>query len=240
MYQHLDCICLRIVKVSDKRDLMSAWTRQCGRLSFSIPSGASRQARMRRALLSPLSTFEAECELRPDRDIHSLRDIHPGESSLAILSSPAKNLIAIFLSEFLDLLLRRSEPDSALSDFLFSSVNTLATDSTNKLCGIFHIIFLYRLTHYIGVEPDNDAYTEGAVFDLREGIFRNTPPLHPDFLSGDLCRLFAGLATADYDNPPHTTRQQRADLLDALLKYYSIHLMSFSSLKSLDILRDMA
>lgn len=240
MYQHLDCICLRIVKVSDKRDLMSAWTRQCGRLSFGIPAGASRQARMRRALLSPLATFEAECELRPDRDIHSLRDIRPGKSSLAILSSPAKNLTAIFLSEFLDLLLRRNEPDSALSDFLFSAVYTLATDTANNLGGTFHLIFLYRLTHYIGIGPDNYAYTEGAVFDLREGIFRNSPPLHPDFLSGDLCQLFASLATADFDNPPHTTRQQRADLLDALLKYYSIHLMSFSSLKSLDILRDMA
>ncbi|MDE5662357.1 MAG: recombination protein O N-terminal domain-containing protein, partial [Muribaculaceae bacterium] len=50
MYTHLDCIALRTTKVSDSKNLLSAWTRTHGRLTFSLPAGAGREARRRRAL----------------------------------------------------------------------------------------------------------------------------------------------------------------------------------------------
>ena len=205
MYQHLECIALRTVKVSDSKSLLSAWTRQLGRVSFSIPAGAGREARRRRALCSP-----------------------------------AKSIIAIFLSGVLDLLLRRSEPDEALSDFLFSSIEAFAAITDNSCTASFHIIFLYHLTLYAGIGPDADTYIPGCVFDLREGMFRTTAPLHPDFIAGEECSYFASLASARYDTPLHIPAPIRRHLLDFLLTYYSLHLMSFSSLKSLEILRDMA
>lgn len=240
MYQHLECIALRTVKVSDSKSLLSAWTRQLGRVSFSIPAGAGREARRRRALCSPLATFFGECDVKPGREIHSLRDVRAGAMSLAVAASPAKSIIAIFLSEVLDLLLRRSEPDEALSDFLFGSIEAFAAVADNSCTASFHIIFLYHLTHYAGIGPDAGTYTPGCVFDLREGLFRTTAPLHPDFIAGEECSHFASLASARYDTPLHIPAPIRRSLLDSLLTYYSLHLMSFSSLKSLEILRDMA
>lgn len=240
MYQHLDCIALRTVKVSDSKNILSAWTRTFGRLSFSIPSGAGREARRRRAICGPLAAFEAECDVRPGRDIHSLRDVRACASSLSLASSPAKSVVAIFLSEVLDLLLRRSEPDEALSDFLFGSAEAFAAISDNSLTASFHIIFLYHLTHYAGIEPDMSGYAPGTVFDLREGVFRATHPLHPDFLTADEAALFASLPAARYDAPLGIDHTARRRLLNAILKYYGLHLMSLSSLKSLEILRDMA
>ena len=151
-----------------------------------------------------------------------------------------KSIIAIFLSEVLDLLLRRSEPDEALSDFLFSSIEAFAAITDNSCTASFHIIFLYHLTLYAGIGPDADTYIPGCVFDLREGMFRTTAPLHPDFIAGEECSYFASLASARYDTPLHIPAPIRRHLLDFLLTYYSLHLMSFSSLKSLEILRDMA
>ena len=240
MYQHLESIALRTVKVSDSKSLLSAWTRQLGRVSFSIPAGAGREARRRRALCSPLATFFGECDVKPGREIHSLRDVRAGAMSLAVAASPAKSIIAIFLSEVLDLLLRRSEPDEALSDFLFSSIEAFAAITDNSCTASFHIIFLYHLTLYAGIGPDADTYIPGCVFDLREGMFRTTAPLHPDFIAGEECSYFASLASARYDTPLHIPAPIRRRLLDFLLTYYSLHLMSFSSLKSLEILRDMA
>ncbi|MDE6153062.1 MAG: recombination protein O N-terminal domain-containing protein, partial [Muribaculaceae bacterium] len=53
MYTTLDCIALRTVRHSDRHSILSAYTRQRGRMSFLIPAGNGREATRRRAMLMP-------------------------------------------------------------------------------------------------------------------------------------------------------------------------------------------
>ncbi len=39
MYTSVDCIALRTTRLSDSRNLLSAWERKLGRLTFAMPSG---------------------------------------------------------------------------------------------------------------------------------------------------------------------------------------------------------
>ena len=91
-------------------------------MSMVMPAGAGREARRRRALSAPLATFEGQCDIRPGRDLLAVRDVRPLPGSLAMSVDPAKSFAAVFLAEALDLLLRRSERDDSLSDFLFGSL----------------------------------------------------------------------------------------------------------------------
>ena len=42
MYRPLDCIALRTVRYSDRNSILTAYTRQAGRLSFLVPAGTGR------------------------------------------------------------------------------------------------------------------------------------------------------------------------------------------------------
>ena len=237
MFHNLHCIALRTVRHSDTKNLLSAWSREAGRISLAMPAGSGREASRRRSLTSPLAVFEGVVDLKPGREILSMRDLRPGPGSLAMEASPVKGMTAMFLAEFLDLLLRRSEPDEVLSDFLFDSLATFSamTDATD--IANFHLVLIYRLTALAGIEPQTDV--PGTIFDLRDGSFRPACPLHDDWLDPAESECLRRLARVHYNNTAEAAldRAMRNRLLDSLVRYYSIHLLPLTSLKSLDIQR---
>lgn len=235
MYTHVDCIALRTTRISDSKSLLSVWASGHGRLTFAIPAGATREARRRRALTTPLALFGGECDIRPDREILSVRDVQPLPGSMALSTDPLRQLVAMFLAEVLDLILRRCEPENNINGYLFSTAEELSQAPEGEL-DTFHIHFLYQLTYFLGIGPQLDDYTPGAVFDMREGRFRATAPLHADVLIGRECTVLRSLARGS--GLPRSKSVLRKTL-DAILRYYTIHLMSFDSLKSLDILRNL-
>ncbi len=237
----LNCIALRTVRVSDSRNLLSVWTRQHGRLTVAMPAGNTPEARRRRALTVPLAAFDCVADVRPGKDIISVRDLSAAPLSLAVNGSPVKNLTAIFLAELLDLLLKRSEADDRLSDFLFYSLQTLAMIDSTAAIANFHLVFLSRLAWFAGIAPDLSEWHRNAVFDLRDGALRNSLPLHDDYVAGRELTALMALVRADYCSAEHLPfdRAARNRALDLILKYYSLHLASLSSLKSLDVLRTM-
>ncbi len=239
MYEHLECIALRTTRISDSKSLLSVWERTHGRLTFAIPAGASREARRRRAVTSPIMLFGCQCDLRPGRDIYSARELTAADGAAVVDRSPAKAMSGMFLGEFLDLMLRRADVDRHLSDFLFGSAQALSLIENSRAVANFHIIFLYRLAHFMGIEPSLDS--EGNVFDLREARFRDTAPGHSDYLDGQEAKMVRIMGRYSYDRAQRLPldRFGRKSALDIILRYFSIHLTSLDSIKSLDVLRSM-
>ena len=122
MLSNIECIALRTVRVNDSRNLLSVWSRCHGRLTLAMPSGKGRESKRRRALTGPLSLFEPVVDIRPDREVATVREMIPMATSPAMLLSPMRAAGATFLAETLDVILRRTEADDILSDFLFSAV----------------------------------------------------------------------------------------------------------------------
>lgn len=238
MFESLHCIALRTVRHSDSKNLLSVWSREHGRISLSMPAGSSREARRRRGLTPPLGLFEGEVDLRPGREIQSMRDLRPMPGSPALEAHPVKGLTAMFLAEFLDLLLRRSEPDEGLSDYLFGSVEVLTALSDAGAIANFHLVFLLGLMRHAGIEPQ--LGDTGGIFDLREGCFRPARPLHDDWLENDEGEALRRLARVQYIDAAEAglDRHMRGRLLAGLLHYYSIHLLPLTSLKSLQVLAE--
>lgn len=241
MYTALHCIALRTVKHSDSKNILSVWSRELGRVSMLVPAGSGREARRRRALSTPLATFEGECDIRPGRELLTVRDVRPMEASLALCADPAKSLTALFLAEALDLLLRRSERDDTLSDFLFGSLEVLSALTNATATANFHLVFLYHLAGPLGIAPDVSEWRQGYVFDMRDGVFRAAEPSHADFLTPAESADLAGLDRFNYRNM-HVWRLSHDDrnaVLDRLLRYYAIHLAPLTAMKSLEVLRSL-
>ncbi len=240
MDQKVTCISLRAVRYGDSGAMLTLWSSELGFLSASVRLGAGREAQRRKALIMPPMAFEAVAHSKVGTEVVRLSDVRvlPGFASLSM--SPMRVVVATFLAEVLSLLLRQSEHDPLLSAFLFDSWQALAEASGRRLAN-FHVVFLARLTRFLGIEPDVSTYHKGYCFNLREAVFAPSMPVSGPGLRPEEARLAALILTLDTDSALRLplTRELRNRALDTLLDYFTLHHTPLTSLRSLSILRDI-
>ncbi len=236
MYQSLHCIALHAIKYNDKYSILKAYSLERGTLSFLVPAGKGKGAMRMRALVWPLSLFECEGRIDPGKEICSIKEIRISYPLPNLRLNPIKNVIAVFLADLLNAVLRETPSDKAL--FLFVSDAVRRLDSIRKGVANFHICFLYQLAHYIGIAPDISAFREGSVFDMIDGTFRQSAPLHKKYLDQDQAKVVADLSRMTFDNMHlfSLNHRQRIELLDGIMDYYTIHYSSLTNLRSVQVL----
>ena len=105
----------------------------------------------------------------------------------------------------------------------------------------FHLVFLLKLARFLGIAPNMESYSDGALFDLTNGHF--TPhglPSETTMSARDAQLLFL-LNGATYETMSHIAmnRQERARMINYLATYYAIHIPKFPTLQSLEILQQV-
>lgn len=240
MKQHLHIVALRTVRHSDRHSILTVYSREAGRMAFAVPAGAGREATRRRALLMPLGLAECVADIKPGREIHQMSEPRSDNPLHGLRSNPVKSAVAMFVAELLGVVLRDGPPDEGLFDFICRSVLLLDALPAARTAN-FHICFLYYLGRYLGIEPDTESFREGCVFDMVDGTFRMTAPMHRHYLEPQRARAVAMLGRMTFANMHlfRMTRLQRNDLLDGVLEYYSLHYTGLGGLHSLDVLREI-
>lgn len=246
MLQNHHCMALRSVRYDDRRAILSAWSAEAGRISLSVPDGSSREARRRRAVMMPFALFEGQADIRPDRDIHSMRDIRPMAILPAITSSPAKTAVAIFLADVLHHVLRETSPDPLLSSFIFDAARALDAASPRGTAN-FPVVFLYRLARFLGFSPDPGAWRPGAFFYMPAASFTLSPPLtahgapDSDVLvpAEAACIPMLERVTPAVAQRLRLPLEMRRRMLAHILRYYSLHHTPVDNLRSHQILSEL-
>ncbi len=104
----------------------------------------------------------------------------------------------------------------------------------------YHLVFLAELCHYIGISPNKENIVDGCYFDLQEGCFTSTIPLHNAFIKPDVANLMLTVFNASLNNINLSlTNSDRKELLKQFLDYYHLHLSNFDNLKSLAVLEEV-
>jgi len=151
----------------------------------------------------------------------------------------SKSALALFLAEILYKTIRNEEPDPPLFHYIYHSI--LLLDRMEKGTANFHLWFLTRLLPFLGFQPENNFSPSFPWFDLKNGRFLQSRPLHPVAPSLDESALLSKLFDLDQDDL-HTFRltpSQRKRLLELLIEYYSIHSDSFGKIDSAGIFHDL-
>ena len=232
-------IALKLVKYSDRQSILTAYSLEAGCVSFAIPMGAGKAASRTRALTMPLSILTAVADVEGKREIPPLRNPVPSPPLCGVNSSPLKQMIAMFVAELLSVLLKESQPDEAMFRFLVSSIRILDCAVGREVAN-FPLAFLYNLARQAGIEPDRSTYRAGRVFDMRDGLWRDTVPVaHHDYLGTEESRIAATVSRITMENMGKFdfSRAERNRALDLMLEYYTMHYVSLRNLKSLDVLR---
>ena len=230
---------LHVLKYTDKNSIAHIYTDARGRMSFLIPQGNTRSARMRNATFMPLSVVEFEAQIMPGRDLASLKDSKPIVPLHRLYADPVKSAIAMFMSELLTRTIQESERNAQLWEYLFRSVQLL--DSIDDGVANFHICFLYNLGAFIGIQPDTGTYMPGYWFDMENGVFSRSMPSGRNALPPNEAAALVLLSRMTFSNL-HLFRfshTQRNAVLDADLRYFRLHNSTVGTMRSPEILRQI-
>ena len=239
MYEKLQCIVLNVMKYSDKNSIAHVYSDRRGRLAFLLPQGSTRGARLRNAAFMPLSVVELEARIVPGKDIYSFRDARVLHPLTHIYGDPVRSAVAMFISEFLSHVIQESERNESLFRYISRSVMLL--NSISQGVANFHICFVYNLGPFIGIQPDAESYTDGAWFDMQEGVFTPYAPPTSHRLAPMQARALYLLSRMSFANMHlfRYSREQRSEILDIMLTSFRIHNNTMGTLRTPDILHQL-
>lgn len=239
MTEKLLGIVLDITRHSDRHSIVTLFTRSRGRVSFLFPMGSGKSGRLRQARIQPMAIIEADVNFKGSAELQRLGSFAPADVLTDVYFNPVKRMMTLFLSEFLNRLLRATMPDPNIWDYVAGSIRLL--DRMREGVSDFHIVFLSSLLPFAGIQPDSSDYEPGMVFDMQAGRFVDRIPPHSDYLSGDEARFAAILNRVTFSNVRalKLNGNLRNRILQNLLHYYAIHYPGTSNLKSLAVLHDV-
>lgn len=232
-------IVLRTLRYNDESMIAHLLTEQCGCVGMVVRISRSRRASIKYALFQPLAVLDVEWTERPSSNLQHPRSVQVAMPFQTLPYDPNKAAITLFLAEFLYYALR-SEPDTqAIFEYVVRSLEWL--DTCREGFANFHLVFLLRLTRFLGFMPNVHEARVGDWFDMRASCFVSERPLHADVLMPEDAALVPKLMRMRYDTMRffHFNGDERSRLLERINYYYRLHLPDFPELKSLTVLREL-
>lgn len=232
-------IVLRTVNYSDTSIITKIYTEEFGVQSYLIKGAKRKNASIKANLFQPLSLLELVVYKKEQKKLQLLKEAGVEIHFKSIPNDPAKTSILFFINEILLKCLQEEENNPELFSFLHESMQTL--ESAEKNISNFYLIFLVRLSRFLGFYPQGKSSETNLFFDLQEGGFTQTEPLHPDFLERENSGLLGKLLLSNYYSMDTLifSGKERKKLLDILLRFYHLHLSNMGSIASHKVLEQV-
>ena len=232
-------IVLHSIPYNDKYSIIYMYTEAFGRASYLVARSRGKKSPVSRALFMPLSVVEMEVEHLNKRDLHRIRETKICFPLTELFCNPVKNMLALFLAEVLFRTVKETEPDTRLFEYLCEAIRLL--EFAEEGLANFHLVFLLRLLHYMGIYPNAGSYTAGSYFDMLNGVFADRIPMHRHYLNREESTIFARLLKISFENMSLYTfsRRDRVNIINRILEYYRLHLPEFPEIKSLSVMQSL-
>lgn len=232
-------IVLHSLKYGDKKVFVDMYSREYGMITFSCSTGSRTKGKSKTNYFQPLNIVEVEFDLKPKAEIHTMKDIRIVYPSRSIPFDPYKLSISIFLAEFVRYALMNEQQDVNLYDYIEASIQWL--DNAERNFANFHIIFMVKMSQFIGFLPNLNDFYPGCWFDLRDGSFTPLIPKHKEVIRPADATVIPLLARLSYSTMHllKLSRNERNQCTEGILTYYRLHLPDFPELKSFSVMQEL-
>ncbi len=129
------------------------------RASFLVKIPRSRKSAVKSVLFQPLAMVEFEADYRPNTNLYPVKEAKSWYPFITLPYDPYKSAIAMFLAEFLYRALREEAENRPLFAYLEHSIIWL--DECREGFANFHLVFLMRLSRFLGLYPNLEDYHAG-------------------------------------------------------------------------------
>ena len=239
MIDSTKAIVLHQIKYSDSGIVVQLYSRKYGRLACLIKGLRNKKSGKHNVLFQPLSILDMAIYYKASREIQIMKDFSASYSPSDVYSDIKKSSVAIFLGEVLTSVLREESPNDALFDFLEESI--IYFDGCREGYANFHLAFLAGLCSYLGFEPGKAVIQGIKYFDMMNGKFTPYPPADGNYASPEISEILAAFFSSSYENINRImlTGSLRNEVLETLVKYFSIHLPGLRKINSLEVLKEV-
>ncbi|MDR3118980.1 MAG: DNA repair protein RecO [Mediterranea sp.] len=238
MLQKTTGIVLHTLKYNDTSNIVDIYTELHGRVSFLVPVSRAKRTSVKPVLFQPLSIMELEADFRTSAGLYRIKEAkaYPFKS---IPYNPYKSVIALFLAEFLYRAVKEEGENHSLFVYLKHSIEWL--DECAAGFANYHLVFLMRLTRFLGLYPNLDGYRQGDYFDLlNAGFTAIRSDKHSFYVNPEESFRLIRLMRMNYDTMHlfAMNRAERTRCLAITCDYYRLHIPGFHELKSLAVLQE--
>jgi len=232
-------IVLHRFKYSDSKIISKIYTEEFGLQAYLIFASDSKKGRLTKSLLQPMFLLEMEVYHNETSKLQKIKEISNHFPFSTIPFDIQKSTVGLFLAEFLIKILEENEPDEQFFEFLLNSITIF--DSIKENFQNFHLIFLLKMSKFLGIKPENNFAPEKSIFDMEAGRFIIGIPSHKYYADQKLSLLLNKLLDADFESMQtiNINNTERRSLLSIIIDYYTLHLGKPGQMKTLKVLRQI-
>lgn len=232
-------IIFRATDYGESSVIVQIFTEKFGLQSYIINGAKKPKAKIRRNMLQPLHLLDLVVYHKNTGSVQRISELKNAPVLLSIPYDVIKSCIAMFLNEVLYKAIKQQSPDENLFDFIFSAIEWL--DHQSESVANFHLIFLTRLTRYLGFYPDRYMAGNADYFDIKNGQFTRYKPDSVSYLSPPHTQNFGLVLQTGFEDMQQLklSNDERRYLVQKLLEYYAMHIEGFGNIKSADVLEEV-
>ncbi len=230
-------IVLSHLKYGDTSVVATIYTESHGRKTFLIQGVYKRKSRFHASFFQPLTLVNLEMSIRNNRELQRIKELSLSQPFHSIPFDTTKSAIAIFIAEMLYKCIKEEESNPVLFSFLYNAIHLL--DVHDGAISNFHIVFLLKLTKYLGFAPENNYSVINNMFDPVNGQFYHHVFSYGDQADKDVSKLLHHMLDQSFETLGifPMNHLQRGLLLKQIIAFYTMHLNGIGEIKSLAVLK---
>ena len=231
-------IIFHTINYSETSLIVKILTPDFGVRSYMVKGVRGKKSKYKATIFQPMTLVELVISNTDKAELQRISEINISFPYSDIPYNVIKSSITLFLNEIVCKAIQEQNSNEDMFEFISNSLQILDLKKDN--CSNFHIFFMLQLSRYLGFFPQGN-YSSSAVFDLMEGRFVSLVPNHPHYLNANQSWLLSELMNVEYSATHQLPidKTARKQLLQALIKFYQLHIPSFGEIKSHEILEQV-
>ncbi|MFN8336809.1 MAG: DNA repair protein RecO [Cyclobacteriaceae bacterium] len=213
-------IVFRFTKYGESSIIVTIFTELFGIQTYIVNGVRSKNAKGKIALFQPLTLLDLVVYYKENANIKRIKEVKCVHQYQTLTADVRKSTIAIFISEMLNKTVKDETHAQEIFEFLFHALILL--DHQQTAIENFHLIFLIKLSRFLGF----GAHQADEILGAR-------------MLDADEEEILKRLLQTDFTEQIVMTNTQRRNLLEAILRFYTLHIESLGEIKSVQVLRDI-
>lgn len=211
-------IVFRFTKYGESSIIVTIFTELFGIQTYIVNGVRSKNAKGKIALFQPLTLLDLVVYYKENANIKRIKEVKCVHQYQSLTTEVRKSTIAIFISEMLNKTVKDETHAQEIFEFLFHALILLDHQQTS--IENFHLIFLIKLSRFLGF----GAHQADEILGAR-------------MLDSEEEAILKKMLQTDFTEQIAMSNTQRRNLLEAILRFYTLHIESLGEIKSIQVLK---
>lgn len=237
-------IVVKTVKYGDTSIIASIYTELFGMQSYIVKGirkptkkGSNNSNYFLPAAILDLQVYNNEL-----KHLQFIKEYQWSKLYTTIYFDVVKNAVAMFCVELLQHSIKQPENNPELFYFIEETLTTLDTTTNNTIIANYPLYFATKLAEHLGFGIQNNYAETHNILDLQQGFFIHELPAHTHFIENNFAQIASQVLTIHSIENLSTLKLNqtiRRQLIDAFIQYFALHITQFTSMRSLEVLREV-